>query len=603
MNARLIRIKKEVRALFWPWCAVMIAGASPLVVPHDYAEPFSFLSFFLGVPLLATLSLGNEFYHRTFSLWLTQPLTRMRLWGEKMTVMLPVVLSAGFVSSAVMFTVTWPNMRLTYKVAAVVYVLVSAASATFLSLATRSTIGGLLMIGCMLFVGMLFSGGIDEPPRPGVSAISPTATLTILCSFGLCVSALMLWLGVRTLVRFQLAGGSAEGDLLTAGPAVAPEALAGLFRCRPSGALLNLIRKEFRLLRPVWLIALLVVFYVACLALLRLLPAPPGAEPRTVLEWVLLGPPVSVCVGMAGLAGILSMGEERTSGTQAWHMTLPISAQSQWLVKLVIAMLAGLCCSLAFPVLAMIAGGAVYGSLFMYVNVRSLPDLFIVFAILTFVCFWCACAANGTVRAAVWAVPVMAVIALACIGGLWLGEGLVRTTGTLRDFVVSSFQLNPSSFAAISAFATQHTLWLFFPTLVLALLQSYRLFRRQPGESAAWTLRCMLPLVAMTVFWSFSSWAAFGYPRWEPFYETRHALDRLHVGAAQAELTGEDLGKGSPLTAPTQRWLKSSRITVSPGGSLFLGYIATIHLASGLECKLTVMKGGGTTASCAHERR
>ena len=106
-------------------------------------------SFFLGIPLLAALSLGNEFHHRSLSLWLTQPLSRTQLGAEKMSVMFPAVLSAGLVSGIVMFTVTWPNMRLTYKVAAVVYVLVSAASATFLTLATRSTLGGLFFIFCM----------------------------------------------------------------------------------------------------------------------------------------------------------------------------------------------------------------------------------------------------------------------------------------------------------------------------------------------------------------------------------------------------------------------------------------------------------------------
>ncbi len=35
MISRLVRIKKETRALFWPWCAVMIAGALPIFFPHS----------------------------------------------------------------------------------------------------------------------------------------------------------------------------------------------------------------------------------------------------------------------------------------------------------------------------------------------------------------------------------------------------------------------------------------------------------------------------------------------------------------------------------------------------------------------------------------
>ena len=278
MSARTVRIIKEVRTLFWPWCVVVIVGAAPLVLPHRDAEPFSFLSFFLGLPLLATLSLGNEFHHRTLSLWLTQPLSRMQLWAEKMMVMFPAVLSAGLVSGMVMFSVTWPTMRLTYRATAIVYVIVSTASATFFTLITRSTLGGLLLIGYTLFVGSLFSGGIgDAPPASGGprALFSPATTIGALSTLGFGFAALMLWLGARRLMRFEVTGATGGEDLLTAGPSVMPEAFAEGFRCRPSGALLNLIRKEFRLLRPLWLVGLLIVFYLACLALFRLWPAPP----------------------------------------------------------------------------------------------------------------------------------------------------------------------------------------------------------------------------------------------------------------------------------------------------------------------------------------
>ena len=38
--------------------------------------------------------------------------------------------------------------------------------------------------------------------------------------------------------------GAAGTDLLMAGPAIAPRAVAGMFRCRPTQPTLNLIRKE-----------------------------------------------------------------------------------------------------------------------------------------------------------------------------------------------------------------------------------------------------------------------------------------------------------------------------------------------------------------------
>lgn len=618
MNARFIRIKKEGRALFWPWCAVVVAGASPIVLPHEYAEPMSFLSFFLGVPLLATLSIGNEFQHRTLSLWLTQPFSRMQLWVEKMIVMCSAALSAALVSGIVMLSVTWPHMRPTYRLAAIVYVLVTIASATLWTLASRSTLGGLALFSGLLFLGSLFSGGISEPPPPGQPlqvVPSLAATLTII-PVGICFAALMLWLSARKLARFQVAGGSAEGDLLMAGPVLMPEALAAWFRPRPSGALLNLIRKEFRLLRPLWVMGLLVMLYVACLAMFRLLPSPPVPEPRTMLQEVLFGPLVSVCIAIAGLAGVLSLGEEKTSGTHAWHMTLPISSRRQWLIKFVMAILAGPSCSVLLPSLTIIVAGSFFGSPWMYLTPAGVLDDLILATVLTFVCFWCACAANGAVRAAAWTLPLTVAVFVAMVAGTWLGHELARNTGTLTDFVVSAFHLSPQAFAAIAESVRENALWMFVPTLLLAVFQSYRLFRAQPQNGALWMLRCLAPLVAITILWNFSLSAGLLSSHWQPFDETREAIDKIQPGNANLQLTGDDLAKRSSLTATTQRWLYGSRITivprssastappssppVTPGHARLSGYLATIHLASGVECQLTVASRGGSAATCSH---
>jgi hypothetical protein len=276
--------------------------------------------------------------------------------------------------------------------------------------------------------------------------------------------------------------------------------------------------------------------------------------------------PPMTCLGLGGLAGILSLGEEKRSRTHAWHMTLPISARRQWFIKLLMALFAGLACAVLFPALTMIAGGSIYGSPLMYVHVGVLQADLIVIPILIFACFWCACVANGTVRSVTWVFPVTAAIFFASSGGVWLGQELARTTGTLKDFVVSSFHLSPLALAAIIEFL--------------------------------WVLRCLLPVAAVTILWSFSAYAGLVSSRWEPFEETRQALDKFHPGTAKIELSGENLAKGSALTTPTRRWLKGSRITVAPAHSQVSAYLATIHLASGLECRLTVTLCGGTAASC-----
>ena len=602
-NPRAIRLKKEARALFWPWCAVMIAGVLPVLFPHSRsAADVGVLGFFFGVPLLATLSLGNEFYHRTFPLWLSQPVGRLQLWSEKMSVMCAAVLSAGAVTMAGMFFFALPEMNLTYnKAAAVAYVLVTVASATYWTLAARSTAGGFILIGCIFWMFYMFLGEIQNlPQRDGVfyTAPPPIAATIAIFSFTICFSAVMLWLGARRLARFQVTGGSSGEDLLTAGPSVMPEVLAGWFRSRRSGATLNLIRKEFRLLRPVWVIESFVVVYLAFLAIFRLLPIPPVFLPETLIEWIVLGPVAMTGLGLAGLAGILSLGEERTSGTFAWHMTLPISARRQWLIKLVVAIVSGLACSILLPVLTLIAGGSIYGSPFLFVHLSAVREDLIFMPILILACFWCACAANGTVRAATWAMPAIAAVPFTTAGGLWLGRELANTTGTLKDLAVSSFHFNPLAFASLIAFADTHVLWLFVPTLLAALFQSYRLFRTPPQNSALRMLRCLLPLVAVTLLWSFSASAGILSSHWQPFDETRHALDALRPGTPKLEVTGRELTTNAQLTPLTRRWLRGASIVVAPTQSHLPGYLATIHLASGLECRLTVVRSGGTSASC-----
>ena len=600
-SARIVRIKKEARALFWPWCAVVVAGALPMLFPHSFtAAKIDLLGFFFGLPLLATLSLGNEFHHRTFSLWLTQPAGRMQLWGEKMGVMCAAVLSAGLATGIGMFFFALPDMNLTYnKAAAVAYLLITMASAAYWTLAARSTVGGFALIGCIFGLFYLFVGEVESMPRPGGQfQAAPMAVIIAISAFGICFSALMLWLGARKLTRFQVRGGNSGEDLLVAGPSLMPEALAEWFRCRPSNAFLNLVRKEFRILRPLWVIELFAVAYLAFLAVFRFLPSPSVSLPESLLQWIVLGPPAMISFGLGGLAGILSLGEEKRSGTQAWHVTLPISVRRQWLIKLLMAMFAGLACAVLFPVLTIMAGGSLYGSPYLFVDVPAVRGELIVLPILTFACFWCACAANGTVRAAIWTMPVIAAIPFASAGGLWLGQELTRTTGSLKDFVVSMFHLSPLAFATVTEYANTRVLWLFVPTLLFALLQSYWLFRTPPQDGILWMLRCILPVVAVTMLWSFSAYAGFVASRWEPFEETRRALDRFQPTTATLELTSAELAKGAPLSSLTRRWLTGSSIALAPDNSRPSVYRATIHLASGLECRLIVIQSGGLAASC-----
>jgi ABC-type transport system involved in multi-copper enzyme maturation permease subunit len=338
---------KEARALFGPWCGVVILCALPLFhVSHTLSET-SVAFCYLGIPMLATVSVGYEFQHRTLSLLLTQPVSRIQLWGEKMSVAIVAILSAALV-----FCIGWQSafqQDPKLWVFAGIYLIATVPSATFWTLFARFTIGGFLLNGVFPYILLLVHWkeifGPNPSPAPSVTGLWITAFAA------LCYAGVMHWLGGRRLARFQVAGGMAGDNLLMAGSRVMPEALAGLLRCRPTGAVLNLIRKELRLLRPLWLISFLSLAYLTCLTLFRFLHLRDSAAPFPEGVYVVLYTPVILFAPLiAILAGSLSLWEEKTSGTQSWHMTLSVSARRQWLIKLAMALFTGLLCAVLLPV-------------------------------------------------------------------------------------------------------------------------------------------------------------------------------------------------------------------------------------------------------------
>jgi hypothetical protein len=98
---------------------------------------------------------------------------------------------------------------------------------------------------------LLGVGSLD----PLVPAPAFPELLTLLVA-ALCYAGIMLWLGWRKLAGFQASGEAAGHDLLASRPWFIPESLASLFQWQPEGATLNLIKKELRLLRPVWLLTI-----------------------------------------------------------------------------------------------------------------------------------------------------------------------------------------------------------------------------------------------------------------------------------------------------------------------------------------------------------
>ena len=495
MNSRTTRIYKEARGLFWPWCVAMSVAALPGI--HG-------LGFFVGVPLLASLSFGNEFRHRTLSLLLSQPVDRMKIWAEKMSAMfiavLPLILVCGWQATYVreIFDRAPDEALAAIMVGAGLWLAITVASAPFWTLSSRSMMGGL---GLLLAQSVLFGiAGIFVMLASwkvsgvfqwfGIRIWAEYQWLFIVSFVFLCYAGVMLRLGRLELAQFQITGGITGDELLMAGPNVMSKGLAGLFRCRPAGASLNLIRKELRMLRPLWLLTLLFAFGEIALRLTSWLIPYTGSEvghlsrytsfARSVLSLML-----TAVVALPVLAGSLSLGEERTSGRQLWHMTQPVSARRQWLIKLVTVLFAGFLCAM----LVVAAADQVFTRWPFQIATAGSERLllFLMSLLLSIAAFWCACAVNGAVRAALWVFPAVGVLSLASLFGNWFGE--LSAAGSLMDRTA----IGPAAMV-----------WLVLPTLLFALGQSYRMFRTEPQDSIRPVIRQLMPLAVVAFLCAFS---------------------------------------------------------------------------------------------------
>lgn len=635
MNPGKIRLVKEVRELVWPWLAVTLGAFLSFIQippgkwhwsPGDAVQWVLPLGTFLGVPLLATLPLGMEFQHRTFALLLAQPIERSELWRSKIFVTTAAVLPPAFIYgiSGQMSQDIGPEMR----TMAAAWMVATTAGAMVWTLIARSTLNA-LWLNIAMNGSLFFAWGYVAEHQRKNSAL-PSVFIETTAAVLLCYAAAMVWLGRRMLLRCQVVEGMQAGEAPVPGARYLPEAVADWFRCRPTGAVLNLVRREFRLLRAVWALAPLSVAAWILLVVSGFPPVNPSPSEGRFLAFVLA---ILLSVLMALLAGTLSLGEEKTWGTHALQLTLPLSISAQWLVKLLVALFTSVVCATALPMSVLIVSGWFSGAPLRYFGDTPLWVFPLAVVIVTLTAFWCSCAVQGTVRAVVWFFVVLFGLGFATLSGPWLGERLYYARGL---FDMAATRLDPIRVHRVVSVivGAGHKGWnirndaLLVVSIALlvavGILQSRRLFRLPMAETAPRIARlvlplllvCLLPSLALAGFFQF---AFQSYRQQEALLrETHNAIEAIQLGRASQErtrplrLTIGDLAKASPLSNRTQEWLRNSSILVvqdqtSQNESLFpsiqwpyetrflvpraqgknvLPYAASIFLASGAECSL-----------------
>ncbi len=585
------RVAKEFRALRLPWAAGMVAAIAATVAGRATGDPGA-LNYCLMVSagcvvVLAAMSIGAEFRHRTFSLLLSQPCPRREIWRDKLRVVGALAgtvflaeLVCGVAGSWTMVFVSDPRgtglLGMNLEVLSVPFLLLAmVCSAPFWTLAARSIIGGAVfsLTGAMAVgllswwvLGLVFPVDLMAPPQRAAVLAWPLLVLLY--------SAVSLYAGWRRFERFELKDAILGESTILSGRAAPRARRWHWLRIRPRGALRNLVRKELRLQRPTLVVAM--AFCVCWLLAVALKPA----RVEGLEEILYPGLAFAYVVVALALAGTISQGEERALGLGAWHLTLPISARRQWWVKLGVAALVAVVLGLVLPGVLAVAtlpdARAGLGSVLHALEVLQLGDLLVkglpvgaglwLFFVLS---FWAATLLGDTLRAIFMAVlGCIALLLCAALSG-WLFEhagGL--ETEALRE-ISAAWQLplyyadevGPWSFAASTVVIS-----------LAALVQSRYLFRRAQVPRVA-ILTCVAVLLAIAGL-AGAWWADFsvslgrdpgGPLRMEVLQAVRALPDlekRLLESGRWMHLTESDLEKVFPLSGRTKRWLRGAGLTL-----------------------------------------
>ncbi len=534
------RLTKEYRALRLPWLVGLAAGLAML---DHRAQDYAIVAAVGCVALLAAMSIGNEFQHRTIALLLSQPCPRRTLWREKLLVLAMLVGTLGLVlfvnwGIAVPMGYARHDMVMAPSVGQAIWAvadtqrhhdmvmtgifcLAVVCSAPLWTLVARSIIGGMVfsLAGALLLLLLTVQLGVEKILGPRYeNGIPDSVYAWAWLITGLIYSGACLLAGWRKFARLgaqrcpsrrehhSLSAALRESgwwkclrNVLLPAEAGAPQVTResrwwNWLRIRPAGGLRNLVRKELRLQKPTFVVAALFsLCWLAAVGLHRLAPERGYDGLIYMLAFVYIAL-------VLALAGSISLGEERTLGLAAWHLTLPVSARLQWLLKLAVGAVVAIGLGLVLPGLLALAtlpeARAGLAHITQHGNATDLPGLAAGTALWLFfvLSFWAATLLGNTMRAVLTAV---------------LGSGAlvlcVLLSGWLAETIIAWWQLSPGFFHGHE----EVVLWGFIPGgLILslaALAQSLVQFHRAQVQSAV-VVKCAALLLAIAILLAF--WCA-----------------------------------------------------------------------------------------------
>ena len=343
-----LRLAKEARALLPFWAAMAGLIGLPALLGLQEGVAMSVSAYVFGCVLLGSVIIGQEFQHRTVGLLLSQPVSRRRIWWEKMFVLSAALLSLGL-WLILLGALKWHLSPFRFRsdddqfAATASFLLplfLSFCTAPTLTLLARGTIGGIaLTFLCPWFVFLFCLWILPEgfaSPRRWIAN-----TMVFLATYGIYAGVLLL-LGCRRFQRLEDIHGHGQELSL---PAALTRSFAGFterLTLNHGGVLGQLVRKEVRLHLPAFVVAGMFV------GLWLLLLAVVLARPSVSKDFLLL-PAVLLGLGIPVIAGIVSTAEERSLGLLDWHLTLPVSARRQWFIKVLVALAVNVVLGILLP--------------------------------------------------------------------------------------------------------------------------------------------------------------------------------------------------------------------------------------------------------------
>jgi hypothetical protein len=305
----------------------------------------------LGMPLyclaavaVGSLSMGHEYTHRTLGLLLSQPVRRRRLLFDKFlataSVLLALLAAAGVFVLAVGGTGTFNHHPGEWSAALVLPLLCGFFLAPWLTMVSRSAIGGIVFT--IALPGLLFAAGeIIGTYRFGPGDAADAFIMSILwpgtlllCVFG----AVASWL---TFMRLEAADGRWPEVRLPRWLASHLGEMGALVVSKRSRAGL-LVAKELRLQQMTLTVACL---YVLAWAIARVA----GRIDPSLRDLFSVATVLYSCL-IALLAGSLASAEERQMRTLEPQLLLPVAVSLQWMIKAGVALTLAIGLGFALPV-------------------------------------------------------------------------------------------------------------------------------------------------------------------------------------------------------------------------------------------------------------